>query len=203
MSTPITERKSLKDLRESTATLFAQNHTPMKITCNTDKVSFEMDPHEIRVMPKECLNEPGFIRLWARNSVTISDDPEMENQLTLSAGGVVEGLRTVYSVDKDGNQIEVTPQMQAPPSDRDIVVGTVDAPEGAVNYGQANNTLCLIGGTACPPVFRTAKQLEAGVPPLCGHHEGDAARVMSTPQPDGTWTHQLTRVSIQETKKTQ
>ena len=35
----------------------------------------------IRIVPKECLNVPGFQRLWMRNAVSISDDEKMENEI--------------------------------------------------------------------------------------------------------------------------
>lgn len=187
-------RKSLRELRESTGTLFAKNNTATKITCNTETVSFELEPagydDSIRIVPKECLNVPGFQRLWMRNAVSISDDDKMENEITLLMGGQVAYTPKVYTVDESNNPVEVEAQMTEDPTNRDIVLKESGDPM-ARDYSIATENHCLVGGE---PVLMTQKQMDEGEPPLCPDHAGEKSRVVSTPHPDGTWNHQLVEI---------
>lgn len=198
MTAPADQRKSLRTLRESTGTLFARNNTRNKITCNGDKVSFELDPGEIAVMPKEALNVPGFQRLWARNAVTVSDDESLEDELIFS-GGNVERRNTVSVVMNDGTTKDVEPQLMEPPSRRDIVIPTHTDMAGRDMVGQTYGTP-VAGANACliprctNQVFIQQKFLEDGEPNLCNDHAELKGQVVSTPQPDGSWTHQLATV---------
>jgi len=194
VTTSTQERKSLRELRESTGTLFAKNNTGSKITCNTETVSFELEPagydDSIRIVPKECLNVPGFQRLWMRRAVTISDDEAMENEITLLMGGQVAFTPKVYTVDKDGKAVEVEVEVTDDPGKRDIVFTESGDPTGR-DYALQTAHRCLIGGEA---VYMQQKFLDEGEPPLCQDHAGDKGRVVSTPQPDGSWTHQVAQI---------
>lgn len=194
MTTSTQERKSLRELRESTGTLFAKNNTATKITCNTESVSFELEPagydDSIRIVPKECLNVPGFQRLWMRNAVSISDDDKMENEITLLMGGQVAYVPKVITVDKDGKQIEVEAEMTENPASRDIVMKESGDPTGR-DYSIGSEQRCLISGQ---PVYMTQKQIDEGEPPLHPDYAAERSRVVSTPQPDGTWTHQVVQI---------
>lgn len=187
-------RKSLRALRESTGTLFAKNNTATKITCNTETVSFELEPagydDSIRIVPKECLNVPGFQRLWMRNAVSISDDERMENEITLLMGGQVAYTPKVYTVDDKGEAVEVEAEFTEDPGKNDIVMGESGDPAGR-DYQIRTEQRCLVSGQ---PVYMTQKQIEQGEPPLHPDHASERGRVVSTPQPDGTWTHQLVTV---------
>lgn len=187
-------RKSLRELRESTGTLFAKNNTGTKITCNTETVSFELEPagydDSIRIVPKECLNVPGFQRLWMRKAVTISDDEAMESEITLLMGGQVAVTPKVYTTDEQGNAVEVEVEVTDDPGKRDIVFAESGDPTGR-DYAIQTEHRCLIGGE---PVYLQQKFLDQGEPPLCQDHAGEKSRVVSTPQPDGTWTHQVAHI---------
>ena len=194
MTTPTQERKSLRELRESTGTLFAKNNTATKITCNTDTVSFELEPagydDSIRIVPKECLNVPGFQRLWMRNAVSVSDDEKMENEITLLMGGQVAFTPKVYTVDDKGEALEVAPELTEDPGKNDIVMRESGDPTGR-DYAIQTEQKCIVSGQ---PVYMTEKQLEAGEPPLHPDYASEKGRIVSTPQPDGTWTHQLINI---------
>jgi hypothetical protein len=187
-------RKSLRELRESTGTLFAKNNTSTKITCNTDSVSFELEPagydDSIRIVPKECLNVPGFQRLWMRNAVSISDDDKMENEITLLMGGQVAYTPKVYTVDKDGAAIEVEAEMTENPASRDIVMKESGDPTGR-DYTIQTEQRCIVSGQ---PVYMTQKQIDEGEPPLHPDYAFERSRIVSTPSPDGTWSHQLVQI---------
>lgn len=195
MTTPTQERKSLRELRESTGTLFAKNNTATKITCNTDQVSFELEPagydDSIRIVPKECLNVPGFQRLWMRNAVTVSDDDKMENEITLLMGGQVAYTPKVYTVDDKGEAVEVDAEFTEDPGKNDIVMRESGDPANPREYAIQAEQRCIVSGQ---PVYMTEKQIEAGEPPLHPDYASERGRIVSTPQPDGTWTHQLVTI---------
>lgn len=212
MSAPAAQRKSLRELRESTGTLFAKNNTNKRITCNTEQVSFELDPaggpNAIMIVPKECLNVPGFQRLWMRGAVSISDDEAMENEIILQMGGQVAYKPKVYSTDKDGNQIEVEAQVTEDPHSRDMVFrdnsAHLDPRSAEANAATAHNySIQADDGNGCvfcgKAVFIQQKFLDEGEPPLCGDHAHLKSQVASTPQPDGSWDHRA--VTIEPVKK--
>jgi hypothetical protein len=205
VTTPTQERKSLRELRESTGTLFAKNNTATKITCNTDTVSFELEPKgyddSIRIVPKECLNVPGFQRLWMRNAVSISDDESMENEITLLMGGQVALTPKVYTVDDKGEAIEVEPEFTEDPANRDMVFKESGDPTGR-DYSLQSEYKCLVSGQT---VYMTQKQIDEGEPPLHPDYASERSRIVSTPLPDGTWTHQLVQLAeaVRETTATE
>ena len=195
MTTPTQERKSLRELRESTGTLFAKNCTNKKITCNTEKTNFELEPagHDdsIRIVPKECLDVPGFQRLWMRRAIIISDDEAMESEITLLMGGQVAVTPKVYTVDKDGKPLEVDAVLTENPASRDIIFKETGDPAASRGYAIESANKCLVCGSA---TMLQQKFLDEGEPPLCQDHTGDKGRIVSTPQPDGTWNHQVATI---------
>jgi len=199
VTTPTAQRKSLRALRESNGTLFAKNNTPHKITCNTDTISFELEPagrdDSIRIVPKECLNVPGFQRLWMKKHVTISDDEDMENEITLLMGGQIEQAPKAQVQNEDGTWSNVEPQILQPQGKNSLSVD-IDNDPTSRTYGQTVQPRCIIGGES---IFQTEQERAEGAPPLCPEHQSEAWRVVSTPQADNSWTHQLS--SIQPTVK--
>lgn len=189
-------RKSLRELRESTGTLFAKNNTSTKITCNTETVTFELEPagydDSIRIVPKECLNVPGFQRLWMRNAVSVSDDDKMENEIVLLMGGQVSYTPKVYTVDSSGAAIEVEAEMTENPASRDIVMKESGDPTGR-DYNIQTENRCVVSGQ---PVYMTQKQIDDGEPPLHPDYASERARIVSTPSADGTWSHQLVQIEV-------
>jgi hypothetical protein len=188
MTAPATEvaRKTLRQLRESTGTLFAQNLTRNKVTCNTDKVTFSLEPagreDSIKIVPKECLDVPGFQKLWMKKRIAVSDDPDMEDKIFYLGSGQVEmPVGRVAVMGNDGKMTYVEPTIEQPSNRRDFTM-KVDA------HGQPIVRRCVIGNEA---VFQTDGDVRAGQPPLCAVHQAESHRVVSTPQPDGTWSHQV------------
>lgn len=194
MTTPTQTRKSLRELRESTGTLFAKNNTATKITCNTDQVTFELEPagydDSIRIVPKECLNVPGFQRLWMRNAVSISDDEAMENEITLLMGGQVAYVPKVYTTDKSGAPVEVEAALTEDPASKDIIMKESGDPLGR-DYVIQTEQKCVVSGL---PVYMTQAQIDGGEPPLHPDYASEKGRIVSTPSSDGTWTHQLVTI---------
>jgi hypothetical protein len=185
-TTATPERKTLRELRNSDATLFCKNNTGNKITCNTEKVQFELDPYEIAIMPKECLSTPGMQRLWMRKAVTISDDESMEDEIILLMGGLVEmpPVRAVQVMKDDGTWAFETPAVTETSGKNDIVM-TLD------DKGQPQAIKCVIGGE---PVFQTKAQADEGAPPLCPVHESESHKIVSIQNADRSWSHTLPKI---------
>jgi len=182
-ASPEVQRKSLRDLRKSDATLFCKNNTGTIITCNTKDLRFEIEPFEITILPKECLDLPRMQKLWMRKAVTISDDEEMENNMILHMGGIVEmtGPRPVQVMRDDGTWTLETPKLEEISERRDIVMKLDEK-------GQPITPKCIIGGE---PIFQTKQQLDDGQPPLCPLHENETHKIVSIQNQDGSWTHKL------------
>jgi hypothetical protein len=179
-----TVRKSLRDLRKSDATLFCKNNGPTIIVANDRTVQFELQPFEIAIMPKECLAMSGIQKLWMRKEITISDDEGMEDEIILHLGGIVEmpaGPRPVAIMRDDGTWAEEVPTLTQHSGARDIVMGVNEK-------GEPVRPKCIIGGEA---IFQTRQQLDAGEPPLCPIHAGEAFKVVSIQNQDGSWSHKL------------
>lgn len=179
-----TQRKSLRDLRKSDATLFCKNNGATIIVANSPTVQFELQPFEIAIMPKECLAMSGIQKLWMRKEITISDDEGMEDEIILHLGGIVEmpaGPRPVAVMRDDGTWAQETPTLTQHSGARDIVMGVNEK-------GEPIQLRCIIGGE---PVFLPRQALDAGQPPLCPTHVGEAYKIASIQNQDGTWTHKL------------
>lgn len=193
MTTPALSRRSFRELRETLDTLYAKNNTTGVVTCNTadGKHSLELAPKgyddSIQILPKECLNVPGFQRMVLRGQVTVTDDESMESEMITMMGASTQAAPTVQYQNEDGTYQNLTPQIDAPTANRDIVM-KVDNDPNSRTFGQAETPKCLVGGE---PVFQNALQIKSGEPPLCELHQGEAPRVVSQPLPDGTWHHRL------------
>lgn len=157
---------SLRHLRKSENVLYAKNNSGNKITCREFngqiKVDFDLDPQEMAIIPKEALYVPGFLRLWMKGAVTVSDDDEMENELLLSMDGLVTAQQ----------------------NERKRVMETMNEP---ASHNDIEQKLCLVGQE---PVFQRSKDTTSGVPPLCDLHKHQAAEFVPTQQPNGSWTFQ-------------
>jgi len=100
MTTAEPRTLTLKDLRTYQDTLFVRNNTPKTITCNDKKFSFTLGPRgaddSVQVLPPEVAVVPGFQRAYLRGDMTISSDPDMENELRIQAErkGLIEQERT-------------------------------------------------------------------------------------------------------------
>lgn len=178
------ERKSLRELRQSDATLFCKNNTDTVVTCNDKDVQFELQPFEIAIMPKECLNKSGIQKLWMTKRITISDDEGMEDEIILHLGGIVEmpaGPRPVAVMRDDGTWAQEVPTLTQHSGARDIVMGVNEK-------GEPVQPKCVIGGE---PVFQTRQQVDAGEPPLCQVHAGEAHKIVSVQNADRSWSHKL------------
>lgn len=165
---------TLQLLREFTGTLFVRNETPNTITHNTlDKsqppfiLGAKGSDDSVQVLPKWVAEAPGFQRVWLRKLVTISDDPEMENEIVFQAEK--RTLAQAASV----NQTQAVIQESA--SARSMV-----------------EEKCLISGER---IFMTEADVKNQIPPLAERFKHRAHEFVPTEVPDGTnggklvWSH--------------
>jgi hypothetical protein len=155
------KEKTLRELRELTGTLYVSNNTMNKITCHEtvgdQKVDFELEPQgnddSIRILPKAALEVPGFQRLWLTKAVTVSDDPDMEQQITLLMAGRA-GVT-------DSRLSELVGMVEVTSTDKDLV-----------------QMKCLETGEI---VFQNRAQVKEGVPPLVARFAEEAPKWKATP----------------------
>ena len=69
-ATPMT----LNDMRQFEGTLFVRNNTRATVTCPSKNEHIIMNPGEVRVLPKDCLDVPGFQSMVMRGKVTVGPD---------------------------------------------------------------------------------------------------------------------------------
>lgn len=156
----VAKEKSLRELRQYTGTLYVANNTGNKITCHDtvgdQRVDFELEPKgfddSIRILPKAALEVPGFQRLWLSKAVTVSDDPDMEHQITLLMAG-----RAGVTASRLG---ELVGMVEETSTDKDLVP-----------------MKCLESGET---VFQTQADFKAGVPPLAERFAGEAGKWKAT-----------------------
>ncbi|WP_267716812.1 hypothetical protein [Streptomyces sp. CoH17] len=77
------------DLREYQGPLFVTNNTPTVISHDDDGVVLRLEPNHAQVgsmqmLPSRVAAHPGFQRLWRQGRVSVSTDPDMEEQLALA-----------------------------------------------------------------------------------------------------------------------
>lgn len=179
MTAPTTEahtpkKITLQLLREFTGTLFVRNETLNTITHNTlDKsqppfiLGAKGSDDSVQVLPKWVAEAPGFQRVWLRKLVTISDDPEMENEIVFQAE-----KRTLA-------QAASVNQTQA----------VIEQPSSARTMVEAQ---CLISGER---VFMTEKDVKEQKPPLAERFQSRAHEFVPTEVSDGAnggklvWSH--------------
>jgi hypothetical protein len=153
---------TLPELRKFDGQLFIQNNTAKFITFRDrigDKtVDFELEPagepDSITFLPKLALDMRGLQKLWMRGAVTISTDPEMEDQIMLAnaqAVGVSEQrMREIMGKQTEN---EAHKDLEERPC---LVCGAKDRTTGVITRGR---------------VLQNRRAVKEGVPPLCEAHQ--------------------------------
>ena len=163
MTTPTDTPKTmtLPELRKFEGQLFVMNNTPMKMTFHEamgdKRVDFELDPagepDSIAFLPKLALDMRGLQKLWMKGSVTISTDPEMEDQIMLlnakSVGASQQRMNEILGTQTEsGNNRDITEKAC-------LVCGKINAQTGVIERGR---------------VLHSRRQVQDGTPPLCAEH---------------------------------
>lgn len=173
MSATLTPPKemTLPELRKFDGQLFARNNTPMKVTCREKlgsvTVDFELEPagqpDSIGFLPKEALDVRGFQRLWMRGSVTISTDPEIENEILMLNNEAVNGSTQRMS------------EMLSTVTEND-------------NHRELEEKWCLQCGNEKLQrgrIFQNKREVKDGTPPLCPAHVSLAPHFVPRQVTDG------------------
>lgn len=157
---------TLPELRKFDGQLFIQNNTPNFITFRDrmgDKtVDFELEPagepDSITFLPKDALDMRGLQKLWMRGAVTISTDPEMEDQIMLAnaqAVGVSEArMREIMGKQTEDEAHKDLVELAC------LVCGVRHRDTNVVTRGR---------------VLQTRRQVKEGVPHLCPEHASEAS----------------------------
>jgi hypothetical protein len=163
---PVKKEMTLPELRKYDGQLFIMNNTPKYITFREKRgdktVDFDLEPagepDSITFLPKEALDMRGLQKMWMRGDVTISTDPEMEDQIMLLNAQAV-GLSERRMAEIMGKTTE------------------------AANHRDLEEKMCLVCGRKNPVsgvvergrVLQSRRQVKEGSPPLCPEHI-DSAR---------------------------
>jgi len=173
---------TLPQLRQFEGQLFIQNNTPMKITFHErlgDKwVDFELDPagepDSIGFLPKLALDMRGLQKLWMKGSVSISDDPDMEDKIMLmnaaAVGASEKRMREIMGLQTEQANINDLEEKSC------LVCGLVNRQTGVIERGR---------------VMQNRRQVKDGIAPLCPEHLDEAhkfvPRMVSNAQGDTHW----------------
>lgn len=167
---------TLPELRKFDGQLFVMNTTPNKVTFNEklgDKwVNFELDPvgeqDSIAFLPKLALDMRGLQKLWMKGWITISTDPDMEDQIMLlnaqAVGASEQRMREIM-----GSQTESTANRHIA---EELCVGKV---AGGRQCGLRNPQTQVIERGR---VLQNQRQIKEGIPPLCPEHLDQAPSIV-------------------------
>lgn len=180
--TPPKKEMTLPELRRFDGQLFIMNNTPQYVTFHDKRgdkvVDFELEPagepDSITFLPKEALDMRGLQKLWMKGAVTISTDPEMEDQIMLmnaqAVGASDARMRTMLGLQTaNSNARDLVEKMC-------LVCGRRHPQTGVIEQGR---------------VMHTRRQDKDGVPPLCPTHVGQERnfipRLASNDKGDTHW----------------
>lgn len=161
MSTPT--QMTLPELRKFDGQLFIMNNTPNHITFRDrlgDKtVDFELDPagepDSITFLPKLALDMRGLQKLWMKGSVTISTDPNMEEQIMLLNAAAVGA--------SEKRMAEIMGKTTESANSRDMTESL------CLVCGRRNREGVIERGR----VLQSRRQVKDGIPPLCSEHSDE------------------------------
>lgn len=166
---PTPKKMTLPELRKFDGELFIQNNTANKITFHErlgDKwVDFELDPvgepDSVAYLPKLALDMRGLQKLWMKGAITISTDPEMEDQIMLlnaKAVGVSDArlAEMMGKQTENANHRDITELLCIAKTATGVQCGQRDPQTGVVHRGR---------------VLQNRRQVKDGTPPLCADHQ--------------------------------
>jgi hypothetical protein len=159
------KKMTLRELRNFEGQLFVQNNGPTKITFNEvmgDKsVKFELDPagepDSLAFLPKLALDMRGLQKLWMRGAISISTDPDMEDQIMLLNAQAI-GISQQRQQELLGTQTEANTNSQMLEK-LCLECGRRNPQTGVIERGR---------------VIHSRRQDKEGVPPLCPDHTSQA-----------------------------
>jgi len=153
--------KTLPELRKYDGTLWVRNNSPFKqynIRTNVGEQKIDIElapagkPDSIAMLPKAALELRGFQRAWLRGTITVSADPEIEDEITLLMNQHVKA-----------SEDQLASYMGAVDSSN-VVRELLEKP--CLQCGRINREGVIEGGR----VVQSAIEARSGTPPLCEIH---------------------------------
>jgi hypothetical protein len=156
-----TTPKTLSELRNYEGTLYVRNNSPyIQYNIRTElagqKIDVELSPagrpDSIAILPKAALELRGFQRAWLRGTITVSADPEIEDQITLLMNQHVKASE------------EQLAGFMGTVDTSNVVRELIEKP--CLQCGKVNREGVVEGGR----VVQSAADVKTGTPPLCEIH---------------------------------
>jgi len=156
-----TNPKTLTELRNFEGTLYVRNNSPyiqynIRTEVGQQKIDIELSPagkpDSIAVLPQAALELRGFQRAWMRGTVTVSADPDIEDEITL--------LMNQHVKASDEKLAEFMSSVDSSNVVRELIEGP------CLQCGRVNREGVIEGGR----VIQSAADAKTGKPPLCEIH---------------------------------
>lgn len=153
--------KTLTELRNFEGTLYVRNNSPyiqynIRTEVGQQKIDIELSPagkpDSIAMLPKAALELRGFQRAWMRGTVTVSADPDIEDEITLLMNQHVKASE------------EKLAGFMSSVDSSNVVRELVESP--CLQCGRVNREGVIEGGR----VVQSAADTKNGIPPLCEIH---------------------------------
>jgi hypothetical protein len=163
--TATSSSKTLHELRTFDGTLYVKNNSPyvqynIRHTVGTDSVDLELAPagrpDSVAILPKIALELRGLQRAWLRGTVSVSTDPEMENEISL--------LMNQHVKASEERLAEVMTSVDNSNTVRELIR------KPCLQCGRINREGVIEGGQ----VTQSASDVKGGIPPLCEIHNNMA-----------------------------
>ena len=153
--------KTLPELRSYEGTLYVRNNSPyiqynIRTELSGQKIDVELapagKPDSIAILPKAALELRGFQRAWLRGTITVSADPEIEDEITLLMNQHVKASE------------EQLASFMGAVDTSNVVRELIEKP--CLQCGKLNREGVIEGGR----VVQSAADVKGGTPPLCEIH---------------------------------
>lgn len=163
--TALSSKKTLHELRTFEGTLYIKNNSPyvqynIRHSVGTESVDLELAPagrpDSVAILPKVALELRGLQRAWLRGTVSVSTDPDMEDEITL--------LMNQHVKASEDRLAEVMTSVDTPNTVRELMR------KPCLQCGHVNREGVIEGGQ----VTQNANDVKAGIPPLCEIHNNMA-----------------------------
>lgn len=161
MATDTKASKTLHELRTFEGTLYVKNNSPyvqynIRHKVGTESVDLELSPagkpDSVAILPKIALELRGLQRAWLRGTISVSTDPDMEDEITL--------LMNQHVKASEDRLAEVMTAVDNSNTVRELIR------KPCLQCGRVNREGVIEGGQ----VTQSASDVKAGVPPLCEIH---------------------------------
>lgn len=188
---PTTKGWTLPELRRFDGQLFVTNNTPALITFRDQRgdkvVDFELDPagepDSVAFLPKDALDMRGLQKLWMKGAITISTDPDMEDQIMLmnarAVGASDERMQSMLGLQTSNNSSRDLEERAC------LACGRRNPTSGVIEQGR---------------VLLSRRQVQDGQPPLCPAHTSQehqfVPRLVSNDKGETHWEFDQVQVSV-------